>query len=948
VTYTVTAENGTTKDYVVTVNEAPSNVKTITKFEILGKTASIQGTAIALTLPYDTDRTQLVPSIEISGTKLEPANGVPQNFTHPVLYRVTAADNSFTDFVVTVTNAKNDAKNITGFTIQGATGDIGSDTITVTMPYGTNRTALAPQITISGDSVTPESNVPRDFTSPRTYTVRASDGTTKEYTVTVQLAMNDAKDILTFDIMGVTPNITSNAVSLTVPFNTDAATLTPIISISGVEIIPASGVLQDFRNPVEYMVKAEDGTIKTYTVTVTVAKNDAKDISSFKIGSAQGNILGSAISVTVPHGSDASSLTPTITSTGVLIEPGSGVPNDFRTAKDYVVTADDGTTKTYTVTVTVAKSDAKDITAFTILGVPGDITGNAISITLPHGNSKSALMPVIDHTGQNVTPASGAQTDFTNAVPYTVTAEDGTTKVYNVTVDVAENDAKNITSFEILGAGGTIVADTIAITLPYGTPKNNLTPTIAHTGDEVAPGTGVPNDFTTPALYTVTADDGSTKTYTVTVTIAPNTAKEITSFKILGIDGIVGDGTVALTVPYNTARSSLSPTIVHNGSSITPVSGAPQDFSSPFAYVVTADDGTMKTWTVTVTVAANSAKDISTFSIMGLQGTVGADTVTLTVPYGTDLTALTPILTFTGASLNPPSGTAQNFTNPVTYTVTADNGSTKNYTITVTNADDALDCRALLASVPETTSGVHTIDPDGAGVIAPFPVYCDMTNHGGGWTLIGKTAAGDYTALSDEEYLNLIVNPGSDVNANLLQTPDVPNAGEIAFFSKAKTNALYHASGALRAVRVDMSGYATQPSANNNYFQQRVNAPNNWDFWLALRNARMWNDDASTADPHNAFVNHFGSHFVLTNLASDFDSTTNVVTHQGDGTFGFFSMYTHTLPDNVTTVEVSRHMGLLNDGVDDLGMLWLLTSDQNDPRYKYDIDAEQKSLIWLR
>ncbi|WP_298507247.1 Ig-like domain-containing protein, partial [uncultured Maribacter sp.] len=48
--------------------------------------------------------------------------------------------------------------------------------------------------------------------------------------------------------------------------------------------------------------------------------------------------------------------------------------------------------------------------------------------------------------------------------------------------------------------------------------------------------------------------------------------------------------------------------------------------------------------------------------------------------------SLSPTVVHTGASLNPTTGTAQDFTNPVTYRVTAADGSTKDYIVTVTVA----------------------------------------------------------------------------------------------------------------------------------------------------------------------------------------------------------------------------------------------------------------------
>jgi hypothetical protein len=48
--------------------------------------------------------------------------------------------------------------------------------------------------------------------------------------------------------------------------------------------------------------------------------------------------------------------------------------------------------------------------------------------------------------------------------------------------------------------------------------------------------------------------------------------------------------------------TTLIPTIIHNGKSISPASEVAQNFSSPIQYIVTAEDNTTTTYTVTVTV----------------------------------------------------------------------------------------------------------------------------------------------------------------------------------------------------------------------------------------------------------------------------------------------------------------------------------------------------------
>ncbi|MFO0560813.1 MAG: fibrinogen-like YCDxxxxGGGW domain-containing protein [Polyangiales bacterium] len=78
----------------------------------------------------------------------------------------------------------------------------------------------------------------------------------------------------------------------------------------------------------------------------------------------------------------------------------------------------------------------------------------------------------------------------------------------------------------------------------------------------------------------------------------------------------------------------------------------------------------------------------------------------------------------------------------------------------------ARSCRDLLAG-GGATSGVYTIDPDGVGPVAPFQVYCDQANDGGGWMLVGRM--GDPRLLPNlDRTLGAITAPGG--MGNILHT----------------------------------------------------------------------------------------------------------------------------------------------------------------------------------
>lgn len=77
------------------------------------------------------------------------------------------------------------------------------------------------------------------------------------------------------------------------------------------------------------------------------------------------------------------------------------------------------------------------------------------------------------------------------------------------------------------------------------------------------------------------------------------------------------------------------------------------------------------------------SKYILSFLIDDQVGIVSETEILVVMPYGSDLTSLTPTITLSeGSTVSPESGVAQDFTNPVTYTVTAEDDSTKEYSVT--------------------------------------------------------------------------------------------------------------------------------------------------------------------------------------------------------------------------------------------------------------------------
>ena len=312
------------------------------------------------------------------------------------------------------------------------------------------------------------------------------------------------------------------------------------------------------------------------------------------------------------------------------------------------------------VEVVTVLSSEKEILTFSFPQQTGAATISSfdaeVRIEVAEGTSLTSLIPTITVSNfATINPNSDVAQDFTYPVEYVVTAQDGSTLYWTVYVSVLQTigtEANIINfSFEEQTSGATIntSTNTVDITVFAGTDVTALIPSISVSdGATINPLSGIARDFSTPVVYTVTAENGTKKFWIINVTVSTvlSSLADIKTFEIPDenyvISKSINTSTVAIeiTVLSSLNLTSIIPTItVSEGASISPASGVAKNFTYPVVYTVTAADGSKKYWIVSF--SKNTNKSISeiqyTTNISGDSPLVGQNvsvlgTVTAVIP----------------------------------------------------------------------------------------------------------------------------------------------------------------------------------------------------------------------------------------------------------------------------------------------------------------------------
>ena len=258
-------------------------------------------------------------------------------------------------------------------------------------------------------------------------------------------------------------------------------------------------------------VISKDATLSAITYNGTAVPDFTADKTNYEVELPAGTTAVPTVAATATD----SKATVAITQASAL--PGNAIIN---------VTAEDGTTtKQYTITFTVASAAPKVLTA-TWANIAGSATVDNVNKTIS-GQVKNGTGLTIEpqFTGNNIqswTP-TGAQDFSKGTINYTFTSGTGETTCYAVTISEAPAMSTDATLKSITISGYTINFSpntyTYNIELKSGT---TTAPSVTYTTNDGKANATITNASSVPGAtkIVVTAEDGSTITYTINFTVA--------------------------------------------------------------------------------------------------------------------------------------------------------------------------------------------------------------------------------------------------------------------------------------------------------------------------------------------------------------------------------------------------------------------------------------------
>lgn len=186
--------------------------------------------------------------------------------------------------------------------------------------------------------------------------------------------------------------------------------------------------------------------------------------------------------------------------------------------------------------------------------------------------------------------------------------------------------------------------------------------------------------------------------------------------------------TITLTAPANVDLTAIAPEVFEtvNAVSVSPDITAVQDFTKPVKYSLTAENGNVTGYTVTVITTEDGT--ISYFEILGKQGEINQEngTIAIEMTSDVDLSNVKPYIVWSGSAISE-EGSIDLSSGSYVYTVTSSVGTNKSYTVTVTVPVDSTALQNFNITVPTVDTLVWVVNDTTMTISATVPYGTDLS-----------------------------------------------------------------------------------------------------------------------------------------------------------------------------------------------------------------------------
>ena len=841
---------------------------------------------------------------------------------------VTAEDGTINTYTITTERQKSTDSTLSALTITNASDTSKTYTLSPSFSSATKKYTTTVEAPVSAVNIvaTPNSNHATVTAINGSYqdlafgeneieiVVTAEDASTSSYFVNITRTKYDIKTLSSLNVVanGITYDITpdlsdtvsSYSLKESIPFAYSNVTVNASatdsehgakVTNTGLHTIPTGD------STINLVVTAQDGTTRTYSLTINRKYNSDNSISDFKIA-GYSPILESkgadedTYTLTVPNSitsikprdlvfTKSSDATSSVTQTLALStqDPDSNIYT-------FTVTSESKAVHTYKTKITRIKSSDNKLSSINLTVSASDVrtcvmeSENKCTIAVPVNTTSFTMSAIIPSTA-TISPINGTtytmeSADSEKDYNLSVTAEDGT--IANYVVHVSREKSSDATLKSLLIDGQeykSAIDSTNKVSIIYNTDINTLhaTATISAVANDVGKATIVDssdilktNDLvygTNTFNFKVKAENGLELTYTIEITRKMKTDASLSSLTIDGKEYLSNftNNKLELNVSYGTSKVNIQGIVTDNASQIASENAkvtkgngdnSLKTGSNTIVVTVAAQDSSVtKDYTIVINRALNTNNSVDKVSVAGVEAVkdaatgiysvtvpndvsvVNADNLSVTFPTGYKVVESDADPTIIAGSMSLDTSTIPNV---YTFQVMSESGAYARYQVNITRTKS--DYKKLKQITVSNGSFSPSFDPDTNTYTVTVPYNAVSST-------ISYTTVSDFKGVVTGDIGTVSIGSSSQT-FQIQVTPEDNSEANVYTLNFVRSKSTANVLSNLKVLDVGESitnaGYTLSPQFNSSTLAYTTTVPGNISQINLV--ATVPTDDRSTID----------------------------------------------------------------------------------------------------